>query len=487
MLEDIHWSDASTLDWLAHVARRPEPARLMMLATFRPADAAAIRPGLSGITSELALHGRCHEIALAPLDLEAIEAYLAARLGDDSAVAHPRDDRARCCWSAPAAIRCSWSASSISWRSRMPRRPARCDPARRAALHRPADRRASRCRDRDLLCAASVIRREFATAARRRRARHATWSTRSKPPARGWRGKACSSSSPAPAPGRTARPTELYAFRHDLYRELLYERLSATRRALSHARVGARLEAAWATRPDAIAAEIAEHFERGNELGARHPASSARRRQGAAAQRQPGGDRPSAARARRHRAYCGRNRAHQGRSRAAGGDGRGLHGDRGFGAPRGARGLCAGRGAVRPPGRARRHVPGALGAMAVPLGPQRDGCTPGGSASGCWRSRKNPATPGSSCKRITRCGRPRSGAESSHKAVRTRRPVSRSTRPEVHQAMASSYGNHDAAACARYFIAAGAGARWRRGARPRDDRLDARDRARTSMIRSRWR
>ena len=43
MLEDIHWSDASTLDWLAHVARRPEPARLMMLATFRPADAAAIK------------------------------------------------------------------------------------------------------------------------------------------------------------------------------------------------------------------------------------------------------------------------------------------------------------------------------------------------------------------------------------------------------------------------------------------------------------
>ena len=61
-------------------------------------------------------------------------------------------------------------------------------------------------------------------------------------------------------------PVEHYAFRHDLYRELLYERLPATRRALSHARVGARLEAAWATRPDAIAAEIAEHFERGNEL-----------------------------------------------------------------------------------------------------------------------------------------------------------------------------------------------------------------------------
>jgi predicted ATPase len=26
-LEDIHWSDASTLDWLTHMARHSEPAR----------------------------------------------------------------------------------------------------------------------------------------------------------------------------------------------------------------------------------------------------------------------------------------------------------------------------------------------------------------------------------------------------------------------------------------------------------------------------
>ena len=44
-LEDIHWSDASTLDWLTHMARRPEPARLMVIATFRPADAAVARWG----------------------------------------------------------------------------------------------------------------------------------------------------------------------------------------------------------------------------------------------------------------------------------------------------------------------------------------------------------------------------------------------------------------------------------------------------------
>jgi predicted ATPase len=59
--------------------------------------------------------------------------------------------------------------------------------------------------------------------------------------------------------------TDLYAFRHDLYRELLYGRLPTTRRAHAHARVGRRLEAAWAGRLEAIAAELAEHFDRANE------------------------------------------------------------------------------------------------------------------------------------------------------------------------------------------------------------------------------
>ena len=42
-LEDLHWSDVSTLDWLAFLGRRPEPARLMVLSTYRPADVLANR------------------------------------------------------------------------------------------------------------------------------------------------------------------------------------------------------------------------------------------------------------------------------------------------------------------------------------------------------------------------------------------------------------------------------------------------------------
>lgn len=38
VLEDLHWSDVSTLDWLAYIARRREPARLLVLGTYRPVD-----------------------------------------------------------------------------------------------------------------------------------------------------------------------------------------------------------------------------------------------------------------------------------------------------------------------------------------------------------------------------------------------------------------------------------------------------------------
>jgi predicted ATPase len=31
VLEDLHWSDVSTLDWLAYVARRRPVARLLVL------------------------------------------------------------------------------------------------------------------------------------------------------------------------------------------------------------------------------------------------------------------------------------------------------------------------------------------------------------------------------------------------------------------------------------------------------------------------
>ena len=36
VLEDLHWSDTATLEWLAYIARRRDPARLLVLGTYRP-------------------------------------------------------------------------------------------------------------------------------------------------------------------------------------------------------------------------------------------------------------------------------------------------------------------------------------------------------------------------------------------------------------------------------------------------------------------
>jgi predicted ATPase len=262
-LEDIHWSDTSTLDWLAHVARRPEPARLMVLATFRPTDAAAAKVGLGGLVTELALHGRCREIALAPLGLAAIESYLEARFGDDGGTAKLRE-------MAPLLLERTggnplFMTSIVNQFAQQKGRTPSAIVAIPHDVRRFIDRQIDELTesDRHLLTAASVIRREFATAAVAaaleidvdqveiacaRLARQGVFVVKS---------------------GSTAWPdgtrAELCAFRHDLYRELLYDRLPATRRALCHARVGRRLETAWTSGLDAIAAELAEHFERGNE------------------------------------------------------------------------------------------------------------------------------------------------------------------------------------------------------------------------------
>ena len=262
-LEDIHWSDTSTLDWLAHVARRPEPARLMVIATFRPADAAAAKAGLGGLVTELALHRRCREIALTPLGLAAIESYLEARLGDDGDAAKLRE-------MAPLLLERTggnplFMTSIVNQLAQQDGRTPSAIIAIPHDVRRFIDRQIDELSesDRHLLTAASVIRREFATAAVAAALEIDVDQVEIACARLARQGVFVVKSGPTTWPDDTR--AELYAFRHDLYRELLYDRLPVTRRALCHTRVGRRLEAAWAGRLDAIAAELAEHFERGNE------------------------------------------------------------------------------------------------------------------------------------------------------------------------------------------------------------------------------
>jgi DNA-binding winged helix-turn-helix (wHTH) protein/predicted ATPase len=264
-LEDIHWSDASTLDWISHVARRPDPARLLVLATFRPADPAAAKVGLDRQVMELALHGQCREIALNPLGLQAIETYLEARLGDHHGGAQLREV-------APVLLARTGGnplfMTSIVDQLAQPDATGRIPDAIVSIPHdvrRFIDRQIDELseNDRDLLTAASVTGREFASAAVSAALQIDVEQIETTCARLARQGVFIVKSGSTTWPDGTC--TELYSFRHDLYRELLYDRTPATRRALRHARVGDRLEAAWVGRLNAIASELAEHFNRGNE------------------------------------------------------------------------------------------------------------------------------------------------------------------------------------------------------------------------------
>src|SRR5262245_31849451 len=62
VLEDLHWSDVSTLDLLSSLARRTELARLLIIGTYRLEEGLAEGRPLRAITQEIQGHGQCQEI-----------------------------------------------------------------------------------------------------------------------------------------------------------------------------------------------------------------------------------------------------------------------------------------------------------------------------------------------------------------------------------------------------------------------------------------
>jgi tetratricopeptide (TPR) repeat protein len=78
-LEDLHWSDPSTLDLIATVARRSEPAHLMILGTYRPVEMLAGEHPLRAMKAELELHRQAIELRLPLLSEGDVGAYLQRR------------------------------------------------------------------------------------------------------------------------------------------------------------------------------------------------------------------------------------------------------------------------------------------------------------------------------------------------------------------------------------------------------------------------
>lgn len=79
VLEDLHWSDAATLDLISWLARRREPARLLLLGTYRPVEVIVHGHPLRGLTQALQLHQQCTELSLELLTAAEVAQYLTVR------------------------------------------------------------------------------------------------------------------------------------------------------------------------------------------------------------------------------------------------------------------------------------------------------------------------------------------------------------------------------------------------------------------------
>jgi len=78
VLEDLHWADTSTVDFISALARRRTSANLMLICIYRTPDFMGLQNPLRAVKQELLVHQLCREISLEPLTEAEVSEYLAS-------------------------------------------------------------------------------------------------------------------------------------------------------------------------------------------------------------------------------------------------------------------------------------------------------------------------------------------------------------------------------------------------------------------------
>jgi DNA-binding winged helix-turn-helix (wHTH) protein/tetratricopeptide (TPR) repeat protein len=271
-LEDLHWADDSTLAALAFLARRTEPARLLLLCTFRPTELLASDARLAGLTHELTLHGHAREMRLIRLPEPDVAAYLAVRLAGRPVSSelvrhvHRRSDG--------NPLFMVTVADDLVGRALVVERGGEwtLDDARANrpgdvpdALRRLIEQHAGRlsAEDRRLLEAASVAGAEFSAASVAAALEEDQAAVEGRCARLARLGQFLASRGGIDWPDGTTAAA--YGFVHALHHDVLYESIPAGQRRHLHARIAERLDRAFSGRPREIAAELAMHFTRARD------------------------------------------------------------------------------------------------------------------------------------------------------------------------------------------------------------------------------
>jgi DNA-binding winged helix-turn-helix (wHTH) protein/predicted ATPase len=272
LLEDLHWRDPATLDWIAAFARRPEPAAVLLIATYRPGERAHV---VAEVAETLRFRRAADQIALDRLGPEAVDALVAAR--------HPPTVAAE-----PALHRLAQAIhrhtegnplfvdavlDDLVVRGLLVARGERWEVDPRAEepleisddVRRLIERQLDRLTDEGRLITdvAAVAGLEFAAASVAAGAGLGVADAESLLLDLERRTQLVRRVGTAEWPDGTA--CARFAFAHALHREVALRRLPPARAAALHRAVGLREEAGMGPRAGEIAAELARHFEQGRE------------------------------------------------------------------------------------------------------------------------------------------------------------------------------------------------------------------------------
>jgi DNA-binding SARP family transcriptional activator/predicted ATPase len=265
VLEDLHWSDPSTVDLLDALARRREPARLLVVGTYRRGDAVLQEHPIHALARDLRGRGLCAEIAVGPLSQEAVADQLTARLGavaspDVSALLQERTG------GNPLFVTTlldSWLEQGLLDDSTpdLARLSSDVPETVRELIEQMLEQLEPG--DRELLAAASAVGQEFSVAALAAAVALPVPDVDARCDALARAGSFIEATGEERWPDGTQAGR--YRFAHDLHREVLYGTLLSGRRAETHSRIGRRLEAAYGASSKEIAAQLAEQFVRAGD------------------------------------------------------------------------------------------------------------------------------------------------------------------------------------------------------------------------------
>jgi predicted ATPase/DNA-binding winged helix-turn-helix (wHTH) protein len=272
VLEDLHWSDPSTVEALALLARRRDPARLLVLGTYRPVELIVHDHPLKVVKQELVAHGLCVEIPLRGLSRPAVAAYVAQRWGalaGHEAMAafvfqrtegHPLFmvqvvDYLDQQHFLPGVV------PSMTDRSE----DTAIDPIVPQGLQDLLEAQLERltATEQQVLEGGSVAGAEFVVASVAAGIQMAPEAVEAVCERLARQGQFLEERGLAEWPDGTV--SGRYAFRHTLYQEVVYQRLGAGRRARVHRLIGGSEEAGYGARAGERAAALAMHFARGRD------------------------------------------------------------------------------------------------------------------------------------------------------------------------------------------------------------------------------